>query len=163
MKHNEEAYWIKSQCQQSASVEWSQISEMEVTQVLRKTLNWKAPGGDRVANFWLKHLTATHTQTHTNTYLVTLCNKRIEEGQIPDWLMIGMTVLIPKNEKTERPKNYRPTTCLTTIHITATSVRIKRIPKYIDDRHLMSKEQKGCCRGLKGCKDQILISAAILQ
>jgi len=35
--------------------------------------------------------------------------------------------------------------------------------KYIDDRHLMPKEQKGCCRGLKGCKEQLLISKAILQ
>jgi hypothetical protein len=27
----------------------------------------------------------------------------------------------------------------------------------------MPKEQKGCCRGSKGCKDQLLISKAILQ
>ena len=35
--------------------------------------------------------------------------------------------------------------------------------KYIDDRHLMPKEQKECYRGLKGCKEQLLISKAILQ
>jgi hypothetical protein len=27
----------------------------------------------------------------------------------------------------------------------------------------MPKEQKGCCRGSKGCKDQLLMSKAILQ
>ena len=37
------------------------ISEMEVTEVIRMTLNWKAPGRDQIANFWLKQLTATHT------------------------------------------------------------------------------------------------------
>ena len=38
-----------------------------------------------------------------------------------------------------------------------------RIQKYIDDGNLMSKEQKGCCTGTNGCKDQLLISRAILQ
>jgi hypothetical protein len=35
--------------------------------------------------------------------------------------------------------------------------------KYMEDENLMPKEQKGCCRGSKGCKDQLLISKAILQ
>jgi hypothetical protein len=35
--------------------------------------------------------------------------------------------------------------------------------KYMDDENLISKEQKGCYSGLKGCKDQLLISKAILQ
>jgi hypothetical protein len=33
----------------------------------------------------------------------------------------------------------------------------------MDHKNLMPKEQKGCCRGSKGCKDQRLISKAILQ
>jgi len=35
--------------------------------------------------------------------------------------------------------------------------------KYMDDENLMQKEQKGCCSGSKGCKDQLPISKAILQ
>jgi hypothetical protein len=35
--------------------------------------------------------------------------------------------------------------------------------KYMEDENLMPKEQKGCCRGSQGCKDQLLISKAILQ
>ena len=31
------------------------------------------------------------------------------------------------------------------------------------DENLMPKEQRGCCSGSKGCKDQLLISKAILQ
>jgi len=30
--------------------------------------------------------------------------------------MTGVTVLIPKNENTERTKNYTPATCLPTIY-----------------------------------------------
>ena len=33
----------------------------------------------------------------------------------------------------------------------------------MDDENLMLKEQKGCCSRSKGCKDQLLISKAILQ
>ena len=33
----------------------------------------------------------------------------------------------------------------------------------MDDENLIPKEQKGCYRGSKGCKDQLLISKAILQ
>jgi hypothetical protein len=33
----------------------------------------------------------------------------------------------------------------------------------IDDRNLVPKQQKGCCRGSKGCKYQLLISKAIFQ
>jgi len=35
--------------------------------------------------------------------------------------------------------------------------------KYMEDENLIPKEQKGCCRGSKGCKDQLLISKSILQ
>jgi hypothetical protein len=34
--------------------------------------------------------------------------------------------------------------------------------KYMDNENLLPKEQKGCSRGTKGCKDQLLISKAIL-
>jgi len=86
-------------------MEWSPVSETEVAEVLQTTLNWRAPGRYRTGKFWLKQLTATHT------YLATLCNRPIEEGHIPDWLTTGATILILKNENTERPKNYRTITC----------------------------------------------------
>jgi hypothetical protein len=33
----------------------------------------------------------------------------------------------------------------------------------VDDENLIPKEQKRCCSGSNGCKDQLLISKAILQ
>ena len=64
-------------------MEWSPVSEMEVAEALRTTLNWKAFGRDQIENFWPKQLTATYT------HLATLFNKLIEEGQIPAWLTTG--------------------------------------------------------------------------
>ena len=78
--------------------------------------------------------------------------------------MAGVTFLIPKNESTENPNNYRPVTCLPTVYKLITSVINRRMQKYMDDENLIQKkEQKGCYRGSKGCKDQLIISKAILQ
>jgi len=44
-----------------------------------------------------------------------------------------------------------------------TSIISRRLQKYMDDENLMPKEQKECCSGSKGFKDQLLISKAILQ
>jgi len=97
----------KTCAKNNPSIEWSPV--------LRKMLQSNAPGRYQIANFWLKQLTATHT------HLVTLCNKIIEEGQITNKLMVGITILIPQYENTERLKNYRSITCLRTIYKAITS------------------------------------------
>jgi hypothetical protein len=98
--HNEETNWIKNQRQQNPCMEWSPVSETEVTTVLRTTPSWKAAGRDQKPNFWLKQLTETHK------YLAILFNKLIEEDQTPEWLTAAVTLLIPKNETL---KNRRAT------------------------------------------------------
>jgi len=104
-----------------------------------------------------KQLTATHQ------HIAALFNTLIQDDQIPEWLRAGVTFLIPKNGNTENPKNYRPVTCLPTIYKLITSIITRCMQKYMDDENLMPKEQKGCCSRSKGCKDQLLISKAILQ
>jgi hypothetical protein len=114
---------------------------------------WKRPK----TNFWLKQLTATHK------YIAALFNKLIEEDQIPEWLTAEVTFLIPKNDNTDNPKNYRPVNCLRTICKLLTSIISRLMQKYMNDENLVPIEQKGCCRGTRRCKDQLLISKAILQ
>ena len=145
VQHNGKAHWIKNQYQQNRSMEWSPVCEKDVAEALRTTLNWKAPGRDQITNFWLKQLTATHK------HIAVLFNKFIE-GQIPEWLTAGVIFLIPKNENTENPKNYRPVTCLPTIHKLITSIISRRMQKYMDDENLMPKEQKGCSWDQKDAK-----------
>jgi hypothetical protein len=84
-------------------MEWSKVCEKDVTEVLRTTLNWKAPGREQIVNFCPKQLTATHK------HIAALFNKLIEEDQIPKWLTAGVTKKKQKNEKTDNPKNYRQT------------------------------------------------------
>jgi hypothetical protein len=51
VKHNEAACWIKNQYQKNPGMEWSPVCEKDVTEALRATLNWKAPGRDQIPNF----------------------------------------------------------------------------------------------------------------
>jgi hypothetical protein len=39
---------------------WRDIDEEVLTKTTKKLANWKAPGPDRVQNFWIKHLYALH-------------------------------------------------------------------------------------------------------
>jgi hypothetical protein len=136
-------------------MECSPICEKDVEEALRTTLNWKAPGRDQIPNFWLKQLTTTHK------HIAELFNKLIEEDFMPEWLTAGVTYLIPKNEHTGNPKNYRPVTCLPTTYKLLTSIISRCMQKYMDDENLLPKEQKRCSSGTKGCKDQQLISKVI--
>jgi len=90
VQHNREAHWIKKQYQQNPSMEWSTVCEKDFVEVLRTTLNWKAPGREPIANFWLKQLTATHQ------HIAAIFNKLIEEDQVPECLTAGVTFLISK-------------------------------------------------------------------
>jgi len=74
-------------------MEWSPVCEKDVVEALRTTLNWKAPGRDQIANFWLKQLTATHK------HIAALFNKLVEEDQIQEWLTAEVTILIPKKRE----------------------------------------------------------------
>ncbi|XP_023711182.1 uncharacterized protein LOC111866445 [Cryptotermes secundus] len=44
-----------------------------------------------------------------------------------------------------------------------TGIIARRISLYLEEHNLLPEEQKGCHPGSKGCKDQLLISKAILE
>ena len=81
---------------------------------------------------------------------------------MPEWLTAGVTYLIPKSENTGNPNNYRPVTCLPTTYKLITCIIGRRMQKYMDNENLLPREHKEWSRGTKGCKDQLLISKAIL-
>ena len=145
VQHNELCR-IKNQYQQNPSMQWSPVCEKDVAEALRTTLIWKAPGRDQIASFLLKHLTDTHKP------VAALFNKLIEADQITKWLTAGVIFLIPKNENTENPKNYRTVTCVPTIYKLVTSIICRRMQKYMDDENLIPKEKKCAAVGQKNTK-----------
>ena len=81
-----------------------------VASVTKRLNNWKSPGPDCVHNFWIKHLTNLHSRLASQIQAVV-------DGEVPDWLTLGRTVLILKNKTTgaEVVTDYRPITCLSNI------------------------------------------------
>ena len=70
--------------------------------MISKIQNNKAPGTDRITGFWYKSL---HSYRHE---LGLLFNKTFSGLiDIPEWLARALTRLLPKNDETKNPKNYR--------------------------------------------------------
>jgi hypothetical protein len=81
----------------------------------------------------------------------------------PDWLIIGVTYLVPKSGDSKEVRNYRPITCLTTMYKTLTGIMAKRISTHLEEQSSIKKKKKGCHPRSKGCKDQLIIAKAIYE
>ena len=79
------------------------------------------------------------------------------------WMCEGTTYLLAKSNDTKGPKNYRPTTCLSTTYEPLASVLTDMTYSHLERNDLFPLEQKGCRRGSYGCKDQLMINKMILE
>ena len=76
------------------------------------------------------------------------------ESELPQWVVRGKTVLLPKEWCTGRPDPYRPITCLNTTLAEVLMTHVKA-------KNLLPEEQKALSRGRRGCLDALTIDAAI--
>ena len=159
--HNTNAQWLKDVQQEYDDVREQQdliFTREKVKKMAKKIKNWKAPGKDEVHGYWIKHLTNLHERIAAQLQHV------FESDETPPWMTEGRTTLIMKDEKKGPiPSNYRPITCLPTLWKLMTSIISDSIYQHLDEQGLMPKEQKGCSRGSRGTKDQLLIDKTILR
>ena len=157
--HNSDASWIEDQektNEYQGQQKWIDITKEEAVLAIMKFSNWKAPGNDGIANFWIKNLTSVHDE------LITAYNGILKHPEkAPGWLTDGY--LLPKTEETKNQKNYRPITCSPTMYKILTSILTERTYTFLDENELLPTEKKGCKRGSYGCKDQLLINKMILE
>lgn len=159
-KHNAETEWLKMEKERCANVPQMTpliIHDEEVRNALRKSHNWKAAGIDHIHNFWWKKVNVVEVLTDQINRVI---NQQLD---IPEFLTRGMTVMVPKTEQTENPKNYRPITCLPTLYKIITSILSTKISKHLELNGILSEEQKGCRYRSQGCKEQLTIDAVCTQ
>ena len=82
---------------------------------------------------------------------------------MPDWLIRGRTVLIPKAGSTGSPDQYRPITCLNTMYKLFTSVLTRILMHHVSSKNLLPEEQKALRSKTRSYLDALVIDAAVAQ
>jgi hypothetical protein len=140
------------------AMEHSPVTTEQVSRLIARTLNWKARAPDGISNFWIKRFTTTHS------YLTHYFNQFIEDKEkIPEFLVRGITYLLPKSQDTKDPSNYRPITCLCTVYKIYTACIAEKIYKHLETNKLLAEEQKGYIKNSQGCKEQLIIDSVVLE
>ena len=81
---------------------------------------------------------------------------------IPDWIVLGRTVLILKTKNLSSEKDYRPITCLNTSYKIFTGILPKYLKKHADENDIWDRSQMGTCEKVLGTVDQLLIDNCIM-
>ena len=88
----------------------------------------------------------------------------MEEDDLPEWMAHDYTVLCQKDpRKGNTADNYGPITCLLLMWKLLTGVIAEEMYNYLEREKILPEEQKGCKRGIRGTKDQLLIDKTVLK
>ena len=158
--YKQDAPWIttleRSYCKDVTSKKYVINSEV-FNKILRNMKNDGAPGNDLVRCYWIKKLSATHDT------LVRIFKTTYDQGEtLPEWLVTGRTILLPKNEQTKNAKNYRPIACQNITYKLYTGILNSFLVDHCTSNNIITLEQAGGKPGSWGCTDQLLINKMIL-
>jgi len=161
VKHKENPEWLKNVEDELAGVgvqEDIRIETPKLRKQIRKIPNWKSPGPDGVQGYWIKNLTNLHGK------IAIQLDKCLQENSVPLWMVTGKTVLCVKDlAKGSAVDNFRPITCLPLLWKLLTGIIAEELYNYLEEAALLTWEQKGCRKGSRGTKDQLLIDKMILK
>ena len=88
----------------------------------------------------------------------------MNKGDVPEWMLKGGTVLIQKDPaKGTVTSNYRPIACLPLMWKFLTGISVDKIYDHRLMNSILPCEQKGCRKGARGTKDQLLIDKVVLK
>lgn len=108
--HNEQASWLEQVEQEFSAIEVQEdinITMEDIRTGVSKMANWKAAGPDLVQGYWFKKLPGLHPRLQLHL------QDCVRQGNVPEWMVKGRTVLIQKDPtKGTQANNYRPIACL---------------------------------------------------
>ena len=91
-------------------------------------------------------------------------SKCLEEGEVPNWMLEGRTVLIMKDKnKGNIASNYRPITSLPLMWKLLTGLIADEIYEYLGKNDLLPQEQKGGRKKFRRTADQLYIDQMVLK
>ena len=88
----------------------------------------------------------------------------MEQDDLPEWMTHGRTVFCHMDpQKGNAADNYRPITCLPLMWKLLTGVIAEEMYNYLEQEKILPEEQKGCKRGSRRTKYQLLIDKTVLK
>ena len=158
--YNRNATWLNkledSYCPNIVGKDYEITTDL-FQKVLTKMKNG-APGRDLIRSFWIKKLVATHPGLLEEYKLIFNGEK-----DIPQWLALCMTILLPKNADTQNAKNYRPIACQNITYKLFTGIVYTFFEDHCVSNNIITMEQAGGKKGSWGCTDQLMINKMILE
>ena len=116
----------------------------------------KYPGRDKITGFWYRKL------TFYQPYLTNLFQKTLQgDTKLPRWLSLGLALLLPKNDETHIPKNYRPISCLNIMYKLFISSLDLFLADHVQSNNIITPEQAGGKRGVWCTAEQLLLNKNI--
>jgi hypothetical protein len=161
VEHRSEAYWIQEveqKMMQTQPMQDEPVTEAQLKVVIRRLKNWKAPGLDKIQNYWYKKLTATH-----RVLLVKINEYLNNPNSVPEFFTQGVTYMKPKKGDTRNPAKYRPIACLPTAYKIFTACLTIKIREHCTSKGIIYEEQNGCRNKAYGCKEQLVIDQLIME
>ena len=119
--------------------------------------SWTAPGPDGIPGYWLKKFKSTAD------LIKHLLWKVLDgETEIPEWLVKGRTVLLPKDGWEGKPDQFQPITCLNCTYKLFTGVLTAILMTHVTTKNVLPDEQKALRKGRRGCLDALVIDGMIV-
>ena len=126
--------------------------------VIKRMKSWRAPGPDCIQAYWWKVF------PRASNLLMGLSTRVVNgELEVPQWVVTGQTVLIPKTKEASRPEHYRPIACLNTIYKIITAVMERVLRDHVTKHNILPPEQFALQKGRGGCLDALMIDSMVVE
>ena len=138
-EYNTQAEWLslleKEYCKSTQQKTYKVTLEI-LLEILKRAANNKAPGRDLIVMYWIKNLTSCHH------HLVNIMESLLTgQTQVPQWLSLSKTNLLPKNTDTHKPENYRPIALQNNLYKVYTSILNHFLADHCRENKIISIEQ----------------------
>ena len=139
--YNGQADWLKDIEENLGKIRKQEaltVTEAMVQKQIKKISNWKAPRPDGVHGYWFKSIMAVRP------VLAALLNEALQNGNVPEWLTSGKTVLIVKDkDKGNKVTNFSPITCLPIMWKLLTGIISEEMYKHWMKRNYCQMNKRG--------------------
>ena len=139
--HNTEAPWLEfcreNYCKDVEPIQCKLDHEL-IEKLIKKMKNNTSPGRDLVVGHWIKRLTSAHHYS-----MKSYENLLQQRTELPRWLTLTRTTMLPKNKDTDNPKNFRPKACQNNMFKLYTAIIANFLDNHCQQNNIITLNQAG--------------------